>query len=339
MHINEEATNTAKGTDNDQIIKPTNGDSFINLRNVGVDGWLEMGGSTFSVIGGKLGVTDTAYFTLTGGGPSMSLFKSDFTKVAEMSIHNNDTAPGTSVPISNYHSSFSSESIIFLVGVINSVGLGGVGIIGKSNNRAYINGLAYNTGLDGELLVNHTPSSNDFTQTHQGKSGDIALLNDFWQAEIQSVLGLANQTTNYEPFFIQDAIPNVSAIGVWTITPPENGDYELYYYSTFSINSSASSFKYRILVNGVTYLEGIVESKDSAGAGILVPTVSGGVLGGNVNTGTSERKDGGNAILLTGIIGGLPLTIEPQFTAETASQEPALYYNRVGIRRVINNNV
>lgn len=164
--------------------------------------------------------------------------------------------------------------------------------------------------------------------------------NDIWEASIQSSLGLINQQANvFEPFFIRETINNVSSTGVWTITPPEDGDYELVNSFQYSVNSNGQSFRSRVMVNGVEFFTLREEAKDSAGPGVLLPTVVGGVLGGNVNSGTHERKEGGRSILLNGLTAGVSITVEPQFTCEGADQEPAIYEYKISLRRVINRNI
>jgi hypothetical protein len=62
------------------------------------------------------------------------------------------------------------------VGVANSVIVGGTGTIGKTDNLAYVNSIGFNTGLAGEMVLDHTPSASDFTATLQARTGTISYI-------------------------------------------------------------------------------------------------------------------------------------------------------------------
>ncbi len=121
--------------------------------------------------------TDTAVsnVTLSPLGASLALFKSTFTKIGFISIIENSTGNGTTGPLANYPVVAASQNTTINQNVINSSGNGGLNIIMKTDNTDYSNQNGYNTGLAGELIVDHTPSATDYTQTHQDDDGFIAL--------------------------------------------------------------------------------------------------------------------------------------------------------------------
>ena len=101
-----------------------------------------------------------------------------FPKYGTITIANNDSADFTSINLEQYCAIVCSKNSTAKQNIIGSIAVGGADIIMKTNYSAYVNQIAYNTGLAGELTVNHTPSATDYTQTHQAKTGTIALLSD-----------------------------------------------------------------------------------------------------------------------------------------------------------------
>ena len=65
----------------------------------------------------------------------------------------------------------SSPRSLFKQNVYNSFAAGGQNIIIKTNNTAYVNQIAFNDGLAGEMKLVHTASATDYTATLQAKSG------------------------------------------------------------------------------------------------------------------------------------------------------------------------
>lgn len=80
-----------------------------------------------------------------------------------------------------------------------------------------------------------------------------------------------------------------------------------------------------------------VEPQDSAGAGIVLPTVVGGVLGPTVNTGTNQRIPfTGSKVIDVSL--GVSITLELQFTSDSAGLEAAIYSAQIIAKRFINRN-
>ncbi len=173
--------------------------------------------------------------------------------------------------------------------------------------------------------------------TIQDKDQTLANLDDIWEAAIQSSLGLINQTVAYEPFFLREVIPNVTA-GVWSLTLPETGDYVVDVFVRFSLNSTGDNFLTQLVVDGTPQephrLE--IEPKDSSGGGITLPTVTGGVVGPTTNTGTSQRLMKHSKFFMTGLSGTIDLTLE--FAADSTNEEAAIYDASIFVRRLLNRN-
>ena len=98
-----------------------------------------------------------------------------FPKYGTITIANNDSADFTSINLDQYCAVVCSKNSTVKQNVIGSVAIGGNDIEVKTDGSAYCNQIAYNDGLAGELIVKHTPSITDYTQTHQADNGIIAL--------------------------------------------------------------------------------------------------------------------------------------------------------------------
>ncbi len=168
--------------DNNQVIKASIGNSQINLRNFGVDGQIDISGNGIQLVGGTYFVDPAVgNVSISSSGTSLSLFKGDLSKIGDISILNNELSSVNTFNFDGYPVGISTKNTTFNVGVVNSVAEGGSDIIVKTDGASYRNKSAYNDGTAGELIVNHTPSATDRTQTHQDKDGIIALLSDILQ--------------------------------------------------------------------------------------------------------------------------------------------------------------
>lgn len=179
--------------DNGQVVKATNGSAFLDLRQGGVDGNVLLENSQTFLSMTSFGVTiqDEDFFqgvsvpsvTLSNGNQaSLFLLKGDFTKTGGFAIRDNETLDIVSLNLPNYPATMCSQNSTLKQNVINAIALCGKEQIVKTDDYPVLNGIAYNTGLAGELIVVHTPSATDFTQTHQAKDGTIALTSDIPKA-------------------------------------------------------------------------------------------------------------------------------------------------------------
>lgn len=94
--------------------------------------------------------------------------------------------------------------------------------------------------------------------------------------------GLVNQqNNNFEPYL------------TLSVNIPETGNYKLELSFRYSINNTTVNFQSHVVPDGSTNLNDFlfishIESKDSGGVGLSLPSISNGVVGGNVNTGTDQ---------------------------------------------------
>ena len=183
-------------------------------------------------------------------------------------------------------------------------------------------------------------SGDDATKVASQQSIKAYVDNSIWEGFIYSDDGLINQTTGFEPFFIQTGtLANVSG-GVWTVTFPFAGDYELFVYYGHSYNETTSDFLCHVLRDGSTFDFPLhIEPKDTGGAGISLPTVSGGVVGSNANTSTNQMLLASGRKVLTGITASQVMTLELEFACQNISQEATIYEAFMGVKRIINRNV
>jgi hypothetical protein len=183
---------------NDQVIKSENGNSAINLRNFGIDDRIKISsgevevfwnGTSFEVNAGSI-ATQAAFgrISLSPIASGFTLTKSDFTKFGDFNVFNNDSADYNTVNLPNFPASISSQNATLKAGVVNSTSVSGKDIIVKTNDTLYSNKKGYNTGTAGELIVQHTPSATDRTQTHQDADGTIALLDDIPLTETNRII-------------------------------------------------------------------------------------------------------------------------------------------------------
>lgn len=162
-----------------KVIKSSTGDTIMSF-----------GSNTMTINAGSF-ATDVAVsnVSINSLGTSMSLFKSDFSKIGFFQVIENSTGNQTTGPLPNYPVVSGSQNSTINQNVINTSINGGNNIIAKTNNTDYSNQNGYNTGTAGELIVNHTPSATDRTQTHQDADGTIALTSDLPVDTSKSVQG------------------------------------------------------------------------------------------------------------------------------------------------------
>ncbi len=161
-----------------------------------------------------------------------------------------------------------------------------------------------------------------------------------WRSFIQSQQPLINQTANFEPYFIQDTLPNVDNTGTWTVVFPYDGDYELILDYRYSINNTTQNFQAHILMDGLTFLMPFhIESKDAGGVGIVTNVVQNDSIVGTANTGTDQLLAYSGRNMLIGITAGETRTFRLEFNATSNVLEPCIYESIFGIRFVNNKNV
>ena len=164
---------------NGQLLKAENGNAAINLRNLGVNGQISIDADGIQLNGGTFFVSAAVgNVTVSPSGNSLSLFKGDFTKIGDISIVNNDSGNVVTQTFPSYPVTSASQDGTINSGVINSVFLGGIDMIMKTNNTAYCNQLAFNTGEAFETVLKYnTPTANN-NITIQDGSGTLAFLSD-----------------------------------------------------------------------------------------------------------------------------------------------------------------
>lgn len=156
-----------------------------------------------------------------------------------------------------------------------------------------------------------------------------------------SELGLINQTVAFEPFFVREAIPNVSTDGTWTVEIPEDGDYTFHIGFRHSYNSTTSDFLSHVLFNGVDEeLPLHIEPKDAQGVGIQLPTVAGGVVSaGTISSGNNQFLLSSGDKFLPNLTAGDIRTFKLEFACGLVDQEATIFEAYMSLKRVINSNI
>ena len=178
--------------DDGQVIKSTTGNASLEFRRFGFD-YITLRTSLGGVVVTDFGVNISTDIDLTQTQKSDWFLGSDSVyitlddtlanKQGSFFIQNNEASDVSSVfNKEQFPAQISSKNYLFKQGVINSFAGGGEDIIIKTDNGNYSNQFIFNTGLAGELIVNHTPSTTDYTQTHQDDNGVIALTKDIPKA-------------------------------------------------------------------------------------------------------------------------------------------------------------
>lgn len=229
-----------------KVIKSSTGDTIMSF-----------GSNTMTINAGSF-ATDVAVsnVSINSLGTSMSLFKSDFSKIGFFQVIENSTGNQTTGPLPNYPVVSGSQNSTINQNVINTSINGGSDIIAKTNNTDYSNQNGYNTGTAGELIVNHTPSATDRTQTHQDADGTIALTSDLPVDTSKSVQG-DGVLTNIE--LVNDSLTpgndkyygtdSSGAKGFHSMS--SNGDMTKAVYDPTNINASAFDYANFLGVNQI----------------------------------------------------------------------------------------
>lgn len=161
-------------------------------------------GATQSIFMGSTAnffVDNCAKISLTNDGAILEFILGGFTKVGSVDIRDNDSGSATTLNLPNFPITMSSQDTRTEAGVINSTANGGVGTIVKTSNTGYANQWGFNTGLTGELIVNHTPNAADFVATFQAKTGTIAYLSDVQASDsLTEILANGNTTADGQTF-------------------------------------------------------------------------------------------------------------------------------------------
>ena len=154
-------------------------------------------------------------------------------------------------------------------------------------------------------------------------------------------LGLINQTVAFEPLFVRETIPNVSADGTWSVLIPESGDFTFHTSFGFSYNSSTSDFLSHILFNGTDIEIPLhIEPKDIQGGGVQLPTVAGGVVStGTITSGNNQFLLASGDKFLSNLTAGDVVTFKLEFACGVVNQEATIFGAYMSLRRVINSNV
>jgi hypothetical protein len=197
-------------TSNDQLLRAANGGGSFELRANNVDGSVETLGDSVYQQAGQFGSSNVGYLGINPLTVFFGLFKQDFTKSGQIQLTNNDTSAATVLNLPQYVFMASVQNGRIEIGVVNS-GIGsGLNTIGKTDNTWYSSQIGYNSGEAGELIVNNTPSTTDYTQTHQADNGDIALTKNIAISQaytIQSIITAPTITSdqdNYSPAGFDD---------------------------------------------------------------------------------------------------------------------------------------
>jgi len=156
-----------------------------------------------------------------------------------------------------------------------------------------------------------------------------------------SELGLINQTVAFEPFFVREAIPNVSNDGTWTVEIPEDGDYTFHIGFRFSYNSATSDFLSHVLFDGVDVEIPLhIEPKDVQGGGIQLPTVAGGVVSaGTITSGNNQFLLASGDKFIPNLTAGEIKTFKLEFACQSVNQEATIFETYMSLKRVINSNI
>ena len=181
------------------------------------------------------------------------------------------------------------------------------------------------------ILSNDTDISN--LQTGKTDRGGYVgtsqdLLNEIrkktWADYIYSTSPLMNQTTLFEPYFIQDVFPGLNN-GIWTFQAPFTGEYIVRPYCRTSINTTGSNFETHVLIDGNFRIPVHVESKDSAGPGTQVPTVQNSQLTGNtVDTSTDQYLNHMGQFIINKNAGDT-ISMKPEFRGQFNNLEATIY--------------
>lgn len=229
--------------------------------------------------------------------------------------------------------------------------------VGLSNDsyQVYVNnvvlsnteGIFSNFSLDGVVFLTDDAWREFYSTTFTDNNNLFTSINELraeiekltWSAYIYSDLPLVNQTALFEPYFIRDTFPNV-VDGLWSLTYPYDGDYEITFGYTSSINVGNESMETDLTINGISSVYFTqIEYKESGGGGLPnVPTVANRVLtGGSVNTRTSQRLQYTKSFIVTRTAGTTDL-LDAVFRGTDTNQEPCIYSAILKVDYKVNKN-
>ena len=102
-----------------------------------------------------------------------------FSRLGELKMYDNLLSDRTTINFGgSYPVGVGSSGSTFRQGIFGSIASGGSLIDVKTSNTNYSNQLGLNTGSDGELIIQHTPSATDYVATFKAESGTVAYLSD-----------------------------------------------------------------------------------------------------------------------------------------------------------------
>jgi len=171
------------------------GQSFFTMADFGATQSIFMGSTA------NFFVDDCAKLSLTDNTATLEFVKGGFSKVGIISVDDNDAGSFTTQNLPNFPGNVTSQNTTFNTGIINSTALGGLGIIVKTNNTAYANQFAFNSGAAFETRLTHTTATSDNIIIFKDEPGTVALLSDITGAQsLSDVLTIGNTTLNGQTF-------------------------------------------------------------------------------------------------------------------------------------------
>lgn len=203
----------------------------------------------------------------------------------------------------------------------NDVSSAGSGQIITSGERTDINA---SVGVHSDVdLTTNAPVANDFfifdgTNFIPFKfDTGLASSADFSRPG-QTTEGLINQTQIFETYLVLN------------FTPLYSGEYVLSADYTRSYNAATSSFESQVILENLTVPSteqltiDYFEPKDVGGTGVLLDTLVGGVIGAQVNSGTTERLGYSTSKTRT-LTAGNNYQLRIEWTGDALNAEAAIY--------------
>jgi hypothetical protein len=145
---------------------------------------------------------------------------------------------------------------------------------------------------------------------------------------LQSTIALMNQTTTFENYLSL------------TVTPESTDVYRFEGSYTWSVNALNQDFLERIqLKEGAPVIRNVKsirkEGKDTAGTGVVVDTISGGIIGATVDTGT-DQVQGRTFVFSQTLTKGLTYTLDVDWAGSSNNIEPTIYEGFLSCMRATN---
>ena len=181
-----------------QTIQALNGGGSLNLRD-GTDGFvrlktdlfgqfLKMDGDGISLNYGAFLTDNVSILDMSSQWGQIIYANAAFTRYGYMGLYNNDVDLDLIGFTDTYPAVVGSRDAILRANIVNSIVMGGNGIILKTNNTAYSNQFGFSKNREAfETILNYTTPTADRTATLQNASGTLAYLSD-----ITAVSGLPN---------------------------------------------------------------------------------------------------------------------------------------------------